>query len=172
MGPAIAVVNRAISTPMVNSSPLMTPNACPTLSNTSSGSPAAPAHTRAFPARPTPPWSQTPPETPKAHLEGETSGHGCVVRGRGHPDLDGPDGPVGTLQHTVAGEPGSGQPHPGSFSPGHSLLQLLALLTVAALALFALLLLVGGLTRLVRAIAGALTAKGPRPQGGGVPLQP
>lgn len=36
------------------------------------------------------------------------------------------------------------------------LLQLVALLTVAALALLALLLLVGGLTRLVRAIASAL----------------
>ena len=39
------------------------------------------------------------------------------------------------------------------------LLQILALLIVAALALFALLLLVGGLARLVRAIAGILAAK-------------
>lgn len=39
------------------------------------------------------------------------------------------------------------------------LLQILALLVVAALALFALLLLVGGLARLVRAIAGALAVK-------------
>lgn len=39
------------------------------------------------------------------------------------------------------------------------LLQILALLTVAALSLLALLLLVGGLARLVRAIAGALAAK-------------
>jgi len=52
------------------------------------------------------------------------------------------------------------------------LLQLVALLTVALLALFALLLLVGGLTRLVRAIAGAIAAKGPRPHGGKVPMQP
>lgn len=40
------------------------------------------------------------------------------------------------------------------------LLQLFALLTVAALALLALLLLVGGLTRMVRAIAGILATGG------------
>jgi hypothetical protein len=44
------------------------------------------------------------------------------------------------------------------------LLQLLALLTVAALALLALLLLVGGITRMVRAIGGALTAGSRPPQ--------
>ena len=49
------------------------------------------------------------------------------------------------------------------------LLQLLSLLTVAALALLALLLLVGGLTRMVRAIAGTLAAS--RLQPGGTPLQ-
>lgn len=47
------------------------------------------------------------------------------------------------------------------------LLQLLALLTVAALALLALLLLVGGLTRLVRAMAGALASN--RAQAGSMP---
>jgi hypothetical protein len=49
------------------------------------------------------------------------------------------------------------------------LLQMLALLTVAALTLLALLLLVGGLTRMVRAIGGALTPS--RSEPGGTALQ-
>lgn len=50
------------------------------------------------------------------------------------------------------------------------LLQMLALLTVATLTLLALLLLVGGLTRMVRAIGGALAPS--RSESGGSPVQP